>query len=41
MAGPEEKPLDSDNQAERATLEHMIRVWAEVARAIILRRRRQ
>ena len=41
MAGPEEMPLDSDDQAERAALDNMMRVWAEVARAIILRRRQQ
>ena len=39
MAEPEAKPLSSDDQAERATVEHMIREWADVARAVILRRR--
>jgi hypothetical protein len=39
MAGPEATPLDRDAQAERAALEHMMREWAEVARAIVLRRR--
>ena len=34
-------PLDSDDQAERAALDNMMRVWAAVARAIILRRRKQ
>ena len=41
MAGPEAKPLDSDDQAESAALEHMMREWADVARAIILRRRKR
>lgn len=41
MAGPEAKPLDRDDQAERAAVEHMIREWASVARAVILRRRQQ
>ena len=39
MAEPEAKPLSSDDQAERAAVEHMIREWADVARAVILRRR--
>ncbi len=41
MAGPEAKPLDSDDQAERAALEHMMREWADVVRAIIHRRRKR
>jgi len=41
MAGPEAKPLDSDDVPARAAVEHMIREWAEVARAIIFRRRDQ
>ena len=41
MAEPEATPLDSDDQAERAALEHMMREWAAVVRAIILRRRQQ
>ena len=39
MAEPEAKPLNSDDQTERAAVEHMIREWADVARAVILRRR--
>ena len=39
MAGPEAKPLDSDDISERAAVEHMMREWADIARAIILRRR--
>lgn len=39
MAEPEAEPLDRDVQIERAALEHMMRAWADVARAIILRRR--
>ena len=39
MAEPEAKPLSSDDQAERAAVEHMIREWADVTRAVILRRR--
>ena len=38
MAEPEAKPLRSDDQAERAALEHMMREWADVARAILRRR---
>ena len=41
MAGPEAKPLDSDDQTECAALEHMMREWAGVVRAIILRRRKR
>ena len=41
MAGPEAKPLDSDDVPARAAVEHMIREWAEVARVIIFRRRDQ
>jgi hypothetical protein len=39
MAGPETTPPDRDARAEHAALEHMMREWAEVARAIVLRRR--
>ena len=39
MAEPEAEPLDCDAQTERVALEHMMREWAQVARAIILRRR--
>ena len=41
MAGPEAKPLDSDDRTVRAAVEHMMREWADVARAIILRRRKR
>ena len=41
MAGPEAMPLDSDEVAERAALEHLMREWAEVARTIVLRRRQR
>jgi hypothetical protein len=41
MAKPEALPLENDDQAEHAALEHMMREWAAVARAVILRRRQQ
>ena len=41
MTGPDGVHLPSDEHAERAAVDHMIREWAEVARAIALRRRRR
>lgn len=39
MAGPDGVPLRADEHADRAAVDHMICEWAEVARAIALRRR--